>query len=62
MMNRFAATLLLVSLALVTVGYLVTRYTSTAVVSLQYIMCFIRWYRSEPTHIVLKTTSSYLGT
>ena len=41
MMNRFAATLLLVSLALVTVGYLVTRYTSTAVVSLQYIMCFI---------------------
>ena len=26
MMNRFAATLLLVSLALVTVGYLVTRY------------------------------------
>lgn len=60
MMNRFAATLLLVSLTLVTVGYLVTRYTSTAVVSLQYIMRFIIiwWYRSEPTHIVLKTISS----
>ena len=63
MMNRrFAATLLLVSLALVTVGYLVTR-TSTAVVSLQCIMCFIicwylLWYRSEPTYIVLKTISS----
>ena len=59
MMNRFAATLLLVSLALVTVGYLVTR-TRTAVVSLQYIMRFIIiwWYRSEPTHIVLKTISS----